>query len=378
MTAVFLYGTLCHPPLLAEVLGRAAAPRPARATGEAAYWAAGQAFPILVPEAGAEVAGLLLETADAGDLDRLDFYEIGFGLGRIMVMPEGGQEPVEALVFRPSDTAGRWLTGARWRLEDWVPRWGEGAVDAARHLMARAHLPDRARFAARYPMLMVRSGARARARPGGPTSLRHRAGAQDIAVAALRHPYENYFAVEEYDISWRRFDGGMSAPQTRAAFVSGDAVVVLPYDPHRDRVLVIEQFRAGPYARGDSQPWLIEGVAGRIDGGETPEEAARREAVEEAGLRLERLLPGPNVYASPGMMTEYLYHYIGLADLPDSAARIGGLEEEGEDIRGHVLPFARLMELVESGEADNAPLVLLALWLERRRPAIRAEAGIAD
>ena len=136
---------------------------------------------------------------------------------------------------------------------------------------------------------------------------------------------------------------------------------------------MIEQFRAGPYARGDANPWLIETVAGRIDGGETPEEAARREAEEEAGLTLKALIAGPRYYPSPAAKAEYIYSFVGIADLPDSAAGLGGLASEAEDIRSHVISFDRLMALVDSGEIDNAPLQLIAFWLARERPRIRAD-----
>ncbi|MGB5870909.1 MAG: NUDIX domain-containing protein, partial [Albidovulum sp.] len=192
----------------------------------------------------------------------------------------------------------------------------------------------------------------------------------------LRHPYAAYFSVEEYALRYRRFDGEMSAELERAAFISGDAAIVLPYDPIRDRVMVIEQFRVGPYARGDANPWLIEAIAGRVDGGESPEEAARREAVEEAGLTLEKLIAGPDYYPSPGAKAEYLYSFVGIADLPDAAAGTGGLEDEDEDIRSHVIPFAQLMALIASGEVNNAPLIILAYWLDGQRPALRGGPAI--
>jgi nudix-type nucleoside diphosphatase (YffH/AdpP family) len=151
----------------------------------------------------------------------------------------------------------------------------------------------------------------------------------------------------------------------------GDAVTVLPWDPVRDRVLVVEQFRAGCWMRGDANPWSIEPVAGRIDGGETPEEAARRETREEAGLALHELLPVGTYYPSPAAVTEYLYSYVALADLPDGAAGVGGAEEEAEDIRGHVIAFETLMELIDSGEVANGPLILTALWLSRHRERLR-------
>jgi ADP-ribose pyrophosphatase len=226
-------------------------------------------------------------------------------------------------------------------------------------------------IAGRRSAMLVRGAARVRAGSPGPASLRRSAEAGDVVVAVRQYPYANFFSVEEYDLSFRRFDGTMSPVVNRATFISGDAVTVLPYDPLRDRVLLIEQFRAGPFARGDSNPWQLEAIAGRIDPGETAEEAARREAVEEAGLQLGALLPVVGYYPTPGAKTEFLYSYVALCDLPDGCAGVFGVEGEAEDIRGHLLSFDRLMELVASGEASNAPLILTALWLQRERGRLR-------
>lgn len=264
-----------------------------------------------------------------------------------------------------------WATGDQ---GEWPGCRTETATATTAEVMAQFGVQQPEMLRRRWGQMLARGGAAARAahrRPGTET-LRRSAVSQDVISEARRWPYARYFAVEEHDLRFRRFDGTMSAVLDRAVFISGDAAVVLPYDPVRDRVMVIEQFRVGPYARGDANPWLIETVAGRIDAGETPEQAARREAKEEAGLILQALIAGPRYYPSPAAKAEYIYSFIGLADLPDSAAGLGGLASEAEDIRSHVISFDRLMALVDSGEIDNAPLHLIALWLARERPGLRA------
>lgn len=218
------------------------------------------------------------------------------------------------------------------------------------------------------------SDIRARAARAAPAEERRKVSAGDVEVATRAEPYARFFAVEEQDLRFRRFDGQLSQPVNRAAFVSGDAVTVLPYDPGRDRVLLVEQFRFGPHLRGDANPWQLEAIAGRIDAGETPEATAIREAREEAGLEISRLVPIAGYYPTPGAVTEFLYSYLALVDLPDSAIGTFGLASEAEDIRVHLISFERLMQLCASGEVGNAPTLLSAFWLARERAALRAAA----
>ena len=88
-------------------------------------------------------------------------------------------------------------------------------------------------------------------------------------------------------------------------------------------------------------------------------------------IPLGALLPVAGYYTSPGAKTEFLYSFVALADLPDGAAGVFGLEEEAENIRGHLVDFEALMALVASGEVNNGPLVLTALWLQRERARLR-------
>ncbi|WP_139267025.1 NUDIX domain-containing protein [Celeribacter indicus] len=229
------------------------------------------------------------------------------------------------------------------------------------------------------PMILIRAWSRRAARQSTrprATELHADLTRADVELRQAELPYSGFFAVEEMRLAHRRFDGGMSGEMSRAAFLMVDAVTVLPYDPLRDRVLVIEQFRVGPLARGDAHPWMIEPIAGRIDPGEGPESTARREAVEEAGVTLGALHKIAEYYPSGGAVTEYVHSYIGIADLPDGITGVGGVDTEHEDIASMLVGFDRLMELLDAGALDVAPLYLSALWLARHRDRLRREAGV--
>ena len=302
----------------------------------------------------AVAGGLLLQGVNAEELARLAFYAGEGRSGRVQTASGAIDVPIFGDHSGPRSDL--------WRIESHA---------TARDVMALFGKKPAVDVQARRGQMAVRAAARVRAAALVPVKHRHAAALGDVVVAAVREPYARYFSVDEYDLRHRRFDGTLSPQITRAAFISGDAVTVLPYDPVRDRVLLVEQFRAGPFARGDVQPWQLEAIAGRIDVGETPQEAARREAVEEAGLHLGALMAVAQYYPSPGICAEYLYSYVAITDLADDAAGVFGVAGEAEDIRGHLLSFDAFMALVASGEVATAPLILTAYWLAARRHALR-------
>ncbi|WP_333816844.1 NUDIX domain-containing protein [Tabrizicola sp.] len=250
---------------------------------------------------------------------------------------------------------------------------GPGSVPEALALVdaimrGYGHLSPEA-VARRLPSLRVEAASRLRAE--GAAGPRLRVGSGEVETGGVEPSHAGFFALDVVSLRHRRFDGEMSPWLMREVFVAGDAVTVLPYDPVRDRVLLIEQFRMGPFGRGDPFPWQLEAIAGRIDPGETPEEAARREAVEEAGLVLGALEKVAEYYPTPGAVAEYLYSYVALCDLPEGVAGVFGAVEEAEDIKGHLLSFDRLVEVMAAGEIGNAPLLLTVLWLQRERARLR-------
>ena len=204
-------------------------------------------------------------------------------------------------------------------------------------------------------------------------------GPDDVELIERERVFSGHFAVDAYRLRHRRHDGGWSQPIQREVFMSGDAVVVLPYDPVRDSVVLIEQFRAGPYANnGGARPqdaWLIEAIAGRFEPGENPEEVARREALEEAGCHLGRFFPMGAFYQSPGCIAEKIHYFCALADT-NGVGGIHGCDHEDEDIRVIVTPRETALGAIAGGRITNITLAFALHWLELNRTRILRESGL--
>lgn len=372
-TALFLYGTLRHAPLLELVAGQAV-PGEAAALPEATCaLAMGGDWPVLLPRAGARAEGLLIRV-DEAVLARLDFYETVFGYRREAVTVETAGGPVAADLWRPEEEdPGR---DRAWDLKDWAAEWAPLTLEAAGDIMRRLGRQTPGEVSRLVDVIRARAGAvlrtRAWTRPG-----RRQGGldASGVEVLSRSHPYDGFFSMEEIVARHARFDGKGQETVRRAVYRVADAATVLPYDPVRDRVLLIEQVRFGPLAQGDPAPWLLEPVAGLIDGGESPEDCARRETVEEAGVLLGDLHFVARYYPSPGGVAQVLFSYVGIADLPDDAATLGGQEEESEDILGHVVSFDEAVALMEGGDIVNAPAIVTLQWLLLHRDGLRRAAG---
>ncbi len=195
-------------------------------------------------------------------------------------------------------------------------------------------------------------------------------GHQDVEVLKRETVYQGYYRVGRYELRHRLFAGGFGAPVDREVLERGEAVAVLPYDPVRDQVVLIEQFRIGGYVTGEA-PWMLEIPAGAVDHGEAVEAAARREVLEEAGLRLSRLWPVLRYYTSPGTLSERIIVFCAPVDAGD-AGGIHGLADENEDIRVAVMPFAEAMAAVNDGRIVASPAVIALQWLALNRDRLRA------
>jgi ADP-ribose pyrophosphatase len=194
----------------------------------------------------------------------------------------------------------------------------------------------------------------------------------------VRHQtlFEKYFRLDEYLVSHELFGGGTSPEFTREIFDRGPVVAVLPYDPGRRKVVLIEQFRIG--AINDAEgPWLVETVAGVIETGESTREVALRETVEEAGCSIRELELITRYHVSPGAVNELCTLYCGLVD-SEGVSGIHGLADENEDIRVVVVDAEEAFAWVREGKIRSSPAVIALLWLELNQSRIQADGLIAQ
>jgi len=182
--------------------------------------------------------------------------------------------------------------------------------------------------------------------------------------------YEGFFRLDKLKFEHEKFAGGMVKPQIREVLERGEAAAVIPYDPVRDEVIWIEQFRVGALT-AKLDPWLTETVAGIVETGESPVDVIYREAVEEAGCQIQEIEKITSYLVSPGITSEIVHLYCGKTNT-SSIARYHGLEHEGEDIKAHVLSFAESVKWYRQGRFNSAMPMLAIQWLMLNRDRLRA------
>lgn len=200
----------------------------------------------------------------------------------------------------------------------------------------------------------------------------------DVEITAKTTPFDGYFRIDRYRLRHRAFAGGWTDEMEREIFERGHAVAVVLYDPDRDSLVLIEQFRPGAYAafqspwfEDDASPWLVECVAGIIGDGEHPTDVAKREALEETGCAVVGEPEFAFQYlASPGGTSESLFVYAARVD-SSKAEGIHGLDHEHEDIRVFAVPAEDAFAMLRDGRIVNAMTLLALYWFRDHRERLR-------
>jgi ADP-ribose pyrophosphatase len=183
--------------------------------------------------------------------------------------------------------------------------------------------------------------------------------------------YPGYFHMEKYRLKHTLYAGGWSEEISRELFVRGNCVAVLLYDPAVDKLVLIEQFRAGAILNPD-RAWLVEIVAGAIESGETALEVAYRESMEEAGCTIEQMKVINEFYTTPGGSSERITLFCGKID-SSQVGGIHGLDHEHEDILVRAVSFDEAYQMLLNGEIESAIPIIAIQWLALNKQQLQAE-----
>lgn len=161
---------------------------------------------------------------------------------------------------------------------------------------------------------------------------------------------------------------GHTERMNREVYDRGNGATILLLDPKRDVVVLVRQFRMPAYKNGH-HGYLIETPAGLLDGNQ-PEEAIRREAIEETGYQVRDVRFLFKCFMSPGAVTEIIHFFAAIIDTSDRVAEGGGLDEEHEDIEVLEVPFSDALAMIETGEICDGKTIMLLQWAALNRDTL--------
>ena len=178
-----------------------------------------------------------------------------------------------------------------------------------------------------------------------------------VDVESRRRVADGWLKVDEIIYRFETFSGAMSAPVTRDIVRRQDAAVGLIRHRSRGTLIFVEQFRLA--AHGKSDGWIVEICAGKLDPGESAEEAMIRELREETGYEAIGVTPITSFFVSPGYTDERMYLY--LVDVDGEPGEAPG--DGDEDIRLVELTHDEAFAWLDHGRFQDSKTLIALYWL---------------
>lgn len=192
----------------------------------------------------------------------------------------------------------------------------------------------------------------------------------DVEVMSSKSIHKGHFELKLHKLRFKKFSGDWSEWIEREQICIASSAAVVLYDPKKEVVIMIEQFRLGALEQ-QSSPWLLEIVAGYVEPGETPEQSVEREAWEEAHCKVEKLIPICEFYTTPGGSNERTSIFCGLCDSSNVEGIYGNAQEQ-EDIKVHVLPVKEVLRILEKGMLTSSSTMIGLQWLRDNRDQLHS------
>jgi len=183
-----------------------------------------------------------------------------------------------------------------------------------------------------------------------------------VVIKSKQRVFDDFFKIDEVYLQRERFDGQMSRPFRQLVFERGDSVAAIVFNKKTEQLILIKQFRYATYEKGPG--WIIEAVAGVLEPEESPEEAIRREILEEIGYQVGHVTHISTFYVSPGGTSERIMLYYAEVSQADKVATGGGLTESHEDIKILTYSLPEIWELLKTGQIVDAKTLIGLMWLQ--------------
>jgi nudix-type nucleoside diphosphatase (YffH/AdpP family) len=185
------------------------------------------------------------------------------------------------------------------------------------------------------------------------------AAAGSVRILGCEILFRGFGRIAKYSVERRRFDGRMQT-FARELYDAGDGAAILLYDPLRERILLVRQFRLPPFVDGGHDV-LTEVCAGKLEG-EDPLTRIVAEAEEETGFFVREPRRLFEAYMSPGAFSEKLTFFAAQYSGADRISKGGGLEGSDEDIEILEPTLDEALHMIETGEIVDAKTILLLYY----------------
>jgi len=183
-----------------------------------------------------------------------------------------------------------------------------------------------------------------------------------VRIRQVKTLSDDWYLLKKTTFDYRMRDGSWKII-TRETYDRGNGAAILLINRKRGTVLLTRQFRFPAYVNGSEDGMLIEACAGLLDN-QSPEEAIRREAEEELGVKVGEVHKVLETYMSPGSVTEKLFFFV--AEYGSPAGERAGNSEEGEDIEVIELGLDEALDWIDNGRIQDAKTIILLLLAQTK------------